>query len=196
MNPDALDILLRLAFLEGVVVTHGAYEHAVMQRPAGILKAGGFRRDLEERLIAALESATPAAPVTVGSYLRDVRSARGLQAEEISRRIGLTGNIYRLLERDRISPLRIPVDAWRKFRRLFNLPAGLLEEMVRRTHQLVFFSPSFRATLARYDGRGKKTGKAAAMEQGARELFSKAGLSLPPEEKKKVDDLVKRIMRD
>jgi hypothetical protein len=98
-----------------------------------------------------------------------------------------------MLEQDRISPLRISVAAWKKFGQLFSISSEVLAEMVRRTHQLVFFRPAFRVTLARYDVRKNKNMKAATLEQATRELYSRAKLALPPEEEKKLNALIDSI---
>ena len=96
-------------------------------------------------------------------------------------------------ERDRISPLKISVDAWKRMRTFFNVPAEELQEMIRRTHQLVFFRPAFRTTLARYDAKKNKAMKASTLEKAASELYTKAHLDLPEVEKEKLERLLKSI---
>jgi len=105
----------------------------------------------------------------------------------------LTETQYRKLEDDSVSPLRISVETWKKLRQFFGLSAEVMGEMIRRTHQLVFFQPSFRTTLARYKERKGKGKKAKALQMAARELYAKAKLSLPEEEERKLSELLKAI---
>jgi hypothetical protein len=84
-----------------------------------------------------------------------------------------------MLERDRISPLKVSLASWKKMRQFFQIPLNVLEDMIRRTHQLVYFRASFRTTLARYDARKNKKMKTATLEKAAEELFARATLPLP-----------------
>jgi len=198
MKRDAIDRLLQLAFLEGTIGTRGAYETSAARKPVEIRASESSRVRLQERLASALGGAIAPqdVPLTVGLFLKGVRSEGALQPQDVVSRLGLSQNIYRMLEHDRISPLKISAEIWKMFRRLFNLPVDEFVEMVRRTHQLVFFRPSFRTTLARYDARKQKGMKASALEQAAVELYTKAQLSLPPEEESKLDALLRSISQD
>ncbi len=195
MKRDDIDILLQLAFLEGRINTRGAYEKSVLRKKVQPLVPNLKRMMLQERLEAALAGGTKAAEVhlTVGAFLRSVRSEQSLRPAEIFSRIGISQNIYRMLEQDRVSPLKISSVSWNRLRAFFDLSADVLVEMVRRTHQLVYFRPSFRTTLARYDVRKKKGVKASAIEQAATELYTKAKLSLPREEEAKLEELLESI---
>ena len=193
MKRDKVDILLQLAYLEGKINTHGAYEKSIAKKgPPGIVSASS-RLALQRRLEAALTSERAEVPLTVGAFLSKVRSEQALHAQQIFSRIGLSQNIYRMLEHDRVSPLKISAETWLKLRRFFDLSADALIEMIRRTHQLVYFRPSFRTTLARYDSRKQKGLKSSTLEKAAAELFTKAKLSLPPDEDSKLNDLLKSI---
>ena len=198
MRRDRVDILLQLTFLEGRINTHGAYEKSVARKLPQPLASSDSRSLLERSLEAALaaKSFQEEATTTVGSFLRSLRSAQSLRAQQIFPRIGLSRNIYRMLEQDRISPLKIPLEAWRRLCQLAKLPPQVLGEMIRRTHQLVWFRPSFRTTLARYDARKQKGMKASTLEKAATELYTKAQLSLPADEKAKLDALLKSILED
>jgi hypothetical protein len=57
----------------------------------------------------------------------------------------------------------------------------------------VFYRPSFRTTLARYDAKKNKAMKASTLEKAASELFSKARLELPSNEREKLERLLKLI---
>lgn len=196
MKADATDILIRLAFVEGKIRTHGAFEEAARKRTSRVKASKASRLALLERLEGALPGASNAAdvPLTVGVFLRSLRSGKALTSPEIFKRLGITRNIYRMLEHDRISPLKIAPEVWLRFRRLFQLQAESLAGMVQRTHQLVFFRPAFRSTLARYDGKAKRSAKSRALEQAAAELYTRADLELPPEETGKLEALL-RIIR-
>lgn len=197
MKPENIDVLIRLAFVEGRINTRGAYEVAARKRTGAVPASSASRIALLERLEGALSGtgAESEAPATVGVFLRSLRSSQSLQAEEILRRLGLSRNIYKMLEHDRISPLRVHPDVWKRFRQLFQLPVDALVGMIRRTHQLVFFRPAFRGTLARYDGRAKRSAKARALEQAATELYTRANLKLPPDEARKLAALLRAIRR-
>ena len=196
MKRDEIDILLQLAFLEGGINTRGAYEKSVLRKKVQSLVPDLKRMMLQERLESVLANGTKAAGVhlTVGAYLRSVGSEQSLRPAEIFSRVGISQNIYRMLEQDRISPLKVSSLSWDRLRKFFDLSADVLVEMVRRTHQLVYFRPSFRTTLARYDARKKKGLKASSIEQAATELYTKAKLSLPHEEEVKLKELLDSIM--
>jgi hypothetical protein len=198
MKPDVVDLLLQLAFLEGKITTHGLYEQTVAQRRPIVQPTDAARNALLQQLEAALASSrsSATAPLTVGAYLRGLRRHQALQPQEVFSRLGITSNIYKLLEHDRISPLKISLDSWRKIRRFFQIPVAALEEMIRRTHQLVYFRASFRTTLARYDSRKKKKIKVATLEKAAEELFARATLPLPKKEQERLDEFLSALAGD
>ncbi len=194
MKKDPIDLLLQLAYLEGEITTHGLYEKTAGKRVAGRLADDASKGKLLQKLEAALESRSARnAPLTVGGLLRKLRKERALHAKEISSRLGISPNIYRMLERDRISPLKIRVEVWKKLRTLLQVSSDSLAGLIRRTHQLVWFRPSFRSTLARYDARKNKALKASTLQRAAEELYAKASLPLPPEEEQRLMELLKAI---
>jgi hypothetical protein len=195
MKQDPIDLLLQLAFLEGEITTHGLYEKLAAERRLPHRSLDRAKLALLQQLEAALArtSVRDLSPLTVGAYLCRMREERSLRPQEVSSRIGIPSNIYKMLEHDRISPLKISIEAWRKLRQLFQTPRDALETMIRRTHQLVFFQASFRTTLARYDARKKSEKKAATLRKATEELFARAALSLPPREQKKLDALLKAL---
>jgi transcriptional regulator with XRE-family HTH domain len=192
MSHDHLDKILQLAYLEGAITTHGAYERAVLTRDGqGIPFDAG---DIVGQLVAAQR--TLRVSQTVGVFLKATRSLQTLSPQEVFSRLGISRNIYAMLEEDRISPLKVQAEVWRRLGTLFGVSSIDLGVMIRKTHQLVFFRPAFRTTLARYR-RGKDTRqKRTALEQAARELFLKADLKLPSEESKRVESLIKVIAGD
>ena len=198
MKRDAIDALLQLAFLEATITTHGLYEQTVAKKKPVVGTSAASQAALQKKLEAALISreVTGEVPLTVGAYLRRNRAGQSLRAQDIFSRLGLSANVYRMLEQDRISPLRIHVESWKKLRQFFHLSTDALIEMIRRTHQLVWFRPSFRTTLARYDARKNKAMKASTLEKAARELYTKAALPLPPEEEKKLTSLFTAISEE
>jgi len=194
MKRDPVDRLIQLAYLEGIITTHGAYEKSVVARNPRTVATPAARAALLQRLEKALaQKALETTPLTVGVFLRKVRFEQSLRPQQIFARLGITQNIYRMLEEDRLSPLKVPAAAWKKFGPLFSLSADALVDMVRRTHQLVFFQHAFRSTLARYDGRKNKAMKAATIERATKELYARAQHVLPPEEEKKLDALLRSI---
>lgn len=191
MNNQPVDELLRMAFLEGVVHTRGAWERAVARRTGLVTVPPDRAALLEERLVHAMAGSIRAELLTVGTFLRHTRTQAAGDAETAAPQLGLTRNIYRLLEHDRISPLRISPEVWRRLRSRWNIPCAVLEGMIRRTHQLVFFRPSYRATLARYRPAGGSGRRSAAMQKAATELYARALLQLPPEEEKRLQELIR-----
>lgn len=194
MKRDRVDKLLQLAYVEGQIRTHRAYEQSVLRKRPGLKLSGVSKALLQQKLEKALDSkAQKSVPLTVGTFLKGIRSEQVLKSREVFSRLGLSQNIYRMLEEDRISPLKISVESWTRLRTFFNLSVDDLVEMIRRTHQLVFFRPAFRTTLARYDVRkGKKT-KATTLERAATELYTRAKLDVPDNEKRQLDELIKSI---
>ena len=197
MKRDPVDMLIQLAFLEGEVTTHGLYERMVTKRKPAATTSAEARQKLLVILEGSLQDRKKILdiPLTVGSFLKKVRVERSLKSQEISLRVGLTPNIYRMLEEDRISPLKISVGSWKRFRLLFELSMDKLEEIIRRTHQLVVFQPSFRTTLARYKERKGRGKKSQALKGAARELYTRAKLPLPEKEERKLSDLIKGISK-
>ena len=195
MKKNQIDTLLQLAYLEGLVKTRGAYEKWVAKKKPSAVGDPGARASLLHRLETALEgkSVHVTEPLTVGAFLKQVRRGQAIRQQEFFSRLGLTQNIYRMLEQDRLSPLKVPPAAWKKFAQLFNLSTDSLAGMIRLTHQLVFFQPAFRSTLARYDGRKNKAMKAATLEKATKELYTRAHLALPPEEERKLSALLQSI---
>lgn len=190
MKHDIPEELIRIAFLEGRVRTHGAYEKKLARRITAA-KPSKAPADLLTRLEQALAPRSDA--LTIGAFLRSIRTEQSLKAQEIFSRLGFSRNIYRMLEQDRISPVKISVEGWRRFRQFFDLPAEAFAEMLRRTHQLVWFRPSFRTTLARYDQRKNRRVKASSLEMAATELYTRARLPLPPEEQVKITRLLEAL---
>lgn len=194
MKHDRTDKLLQLAYLEGEVRTHKAYEKAVSARGVTGKTSEASKLALVRRLEQALESrAQQEVPLTIGAFLKDVRARQSLRAQEVFTRLSLTQNIYRMLEEDRISPLKISVQSWKRLCTLVDLSLDDLADMIRRTHQLVFFRPAFQTTLARYDRRKKNGTKAATLEKAAVELYTRARLDLPHDERAKLNELIKAI---
>jgi transcriptional regulator with XRE-family HTH domain len=194
MKHDIVDKLLQLAYLEGAIATRRGYENSVARKTPAVVVSPEKQRSLMARLEQMLEGAKQSdTPLTVGAFLQKARTDASLQSEEIASRIGLSSNIYRMLEHDRISPLKVSVDAWRRLRVLFSISVDELAALVRRTHQLVFFRPAFRTTLARYDARKSAGKKSVTLEKAAAELYTRAKLKLPKEEMARIEKLIGEI---
>lgn len=198
MKRDRVDILLQLAYLEGLITTHGLYEMAVAKRKLHVAASPESTERLQRRLEEVLRARIAGQPeaMTVGLFLRERRKEQALRPQAISSRLGISPNIYAMLEHDRISPLKISVDVWRKLRELFRLSTEEIIVMIRRTHQLVLFRPSFRTTLARYDSRKNKAMKARTLRQAAEALYASAALDIPQSEKQKLEALFSALRKD
>jgi hypothetical protein len=198
MKNDALDRLIRLAFLEGTIQTHGAWETNAARMAVRTHATPAVRQRLIGRLEAAL-GAPPAhdvLPETIGSYLRRTLGGKAAGLRSLATRLGLTEATVRLLEQDRISPVKVSAERWRAFMQTFSLGATEFAGMLLRTHQAVVFRPAVRTALARYRGgstRGGKGGKSVALEGAAAELYTRAGVPLPPAEEKKIRKLIEEI---
>ncbi len=193
MRNNLVDTMLQIAWLEGWVNTHGAYEKAVTKRKVPAYISESTRENLVKRLESALEATRPLPPLTVGLLLRGARTGRGLRPQEIFSRLGVTQNIYQLMEQDVISPLKIPVAVWKKAIQLLSYPVDEMTEILRRTEQLVFYRPAFRGVLARYND-GKKPGlKRSTLEKANSELYAKASLPLPEDREAKLKILISKL---
>lgn len=191
MIRDRLDLLLQLAFLEGVITTHGLYEIVAGKRKPRVKASEAAKEVLEQRLEQVLVRRTKEQerPITVGAFLSSLRADSRLQPREVASRLGVSLNVYKMLERDRVSPLKISVEGWKKFRMLFRLPTDELIAMIRRTHRLALFRPSFQMTLARYDKAKNVSMKRTDLRRAAEELYARADLVIPQSEQRKLDAL-------
>jgi hypothetical protein len=77
--------------------------------------------------------------------------------------------------------------------KVLNMSPDDLAEIIRRTHQLVFFRPSFKGVLARYSSRKKKSMKTPDLEKAYSEMYARAELSVPFDEQKKLDALLENL---
>lgn len=196
MKRDRVDLLIQLAFVEGEITTHGLYEKVVARRKVTEHSSAPAKARLLQRLEAALlQREEKAPPFTVGGVLRRVRRRHALRSLDISSRLGIRPNMYRMLERDRLSPLKISAESWKRLLDLCQIPFDELEKLIRRAHQLVYFRASFRTTLARYDGRRSRGKRALILEHAAEELYAKAELSLPAKEQEKLTLLLEAIKK-
>ncbi len=191
MKNERVDTLIQLAWLEGWISTHGAYEKAIVKRNTQTLVSPNSRVALIERLESVLAETKAETPLTVGALLRALRTEHSLRSKEIFSRIGVTQNIYRMMEQDTISPLKISLEVWKRLIALLNLSVDELAEMIRRTHQLVFFRPMLKGVLARYSSRKKKKSmKTSILEKAYSELYAKANLDLPEAEQRRLNNLI------
>jgi len=197
MSGEFFDLVLRIAYLEGAVDIHGAYEREVQTRVAVEPVPEASRALLIRRLENAQSLAAPVRdlPLTLGAFLRRASRTLPRGGADLARRIGVSRNLFRLLEHDRISPLKIPVESWLRFLSFFRLPAAELEVMLRRTHRLVVLQPSYRSTLARYSAGPRGRRKNQILDRAAGELYARAELSVPPDEQARLDALLTSIRR-
>lgn len=196
MKRDKIDLLVQLAFVEGEITTHGLYERIVAKRrPAEHSSATSKARLVHTLAAATARTAETNAPLTIGAFLRRVRIGHTVRSQDVLSRLGIPSNLYRMLERDRLSPLRIPPRSWNRLIAFFQIPFDDLENLIRRTHRLVYFRASFCSTLGRYDHRKGKGKRKTVLEQAAGELYAKADLSLPAQEQENLDRLLDSIRR-
>ena len=193
MKRDRIDLVLQLGWLESWINTHGAYEKAIT-RQKNVSVPPMAREALIRRLELTLATTRPTPPLTIGALLRSVRLERLLRSQEMFSRLGVSQNIYRMMERDAISPLKIPASVWKKLMDLLNYPADELAEMLRRTQQLIFYRPSFKGVLARHRKPGPA--KRSSLEKAQSELYAKAKLQLPEDQEEKLKKLAAQLKAD
>lgn len=186
-----IDTLIRLAWLEGMVNTHGAYERAVLQRKGTFAVAPSGQVQLIERLERAVQERKP---LTVGSLLRSVRSSSKLLPQDVFTRIGVSRNVYTLIEQDAISPLKIPAAVWERLMGLLKIALPDMAMLLRRTVQLTTYRPRFAGMLARYKGaKGGK--KLTALEKAFAELYARADIELPQQHEQALQKLLEELRR-
>lgn len=194
MKRDGVDLLIQLAFVEGRVTTCGLYERTVAKRiPAQCLSADGKTRIAGELHKEVLRRKEREPPLTVGALLHRLRRCRNLRLPEMSSLVAIPPNLYRMMERDRISPLKCSPETWRRIRDLCRIPGNELGQLIRRTHQLVLYRASFRTTLARYDGGRNKKQRSEMLERAAEELYARADLPIPFREEERLESLLLTI---
>ena len=127
--------------------------------------------------------------------MEQLRTRRGMAPREFGKTLGLSASMVHLLERDRISPLKLPLSFWRTLRAVLEIDIAEFSEMIRRTHRLVFFGPAVRGTLARRrkQQRNNDTRGGDALEEAARELLARAQLPLPPAEEARLQKLLESL---
>ncbi|MEK7250194.1 MAG: hypothetical protein AAB209_07190, partial [Bacteroidota bacterium] len=67
MKNERVDTLIQLAWLEGWISTHGAYEKAIVKRNTQTLVSPNSRAALIERLQSVLAETKAETPLTVGA---------------------------------------------------------------------------------------------------------------------------------
>jgi len=184
---DRIDRLLQLAFLEGVISTRGAYEKQVAKKQVTTRQSASSKELVGQRLERELFSLQPVA--TVGSFLLKALESPTLQPRDVSTRLGITANMFAMLTRNRVSPLKISSESWKRFAKLFQVPVDDLIAMIRRTQQLIHYRSSFQMTLARYDARKNKGLKSTTLAQATEELYSRADLPLPDAQLRRLEEL-------
>ena len=197
MKRDKIDLLVQLAFVEGGITTHGLYERTVAKRKPPERSSAASKARLVDILATAMARTRETdAPLTIGAFLWRVRAGHTVRSQDISSRLGITSTLYMMLERDCLSPLRIPPRSWNRLIALFQIPFDDLEKLIRRTHQRVYFRASFCSTLARYDHRKGKEKRKTVLGQAAEELYTKADLSLPAQEQENLNHLLESIRKE
>lgn len=197
MKRDEVDLMIQLAFVEGKITTHGLYERSVAKRiPAQCFSADDKTRVAGELHKEVMRRREREPPLTVGALLHCLRRCRNLRLPEMSSLLAIPPNLYRMMERDRISPLKCSPETWRRIRDLCRIPGNELEHLIRRTHQLVLYRASFRTTLARYDGRRNKKQRSDVLERAAEELYARADLPIPFRVEERLESLLRAISQE
>ena len=204
MKRDRIDIVLRLAYLEGKISTRGLIEKTVLRRVPVVKMSDEATMRLCSRLEIALaerraEDAMKGA-LTLGEYIsNEVKNVsagkRGVLFASLSKITGCTAAQLAGLCREEVSPAAIPANAMNALLRHFAIPKAAAMTLLRNSIRCVAMGPSLASALARYDGR-KGGRKSQTMRKAVRELFVKAEISLTPKEKEDNDDYVERATAD
>ncbi|MBI5474854.1 MAG: hypothetical protein HY961_21140 [Ignavibacteriae bacterium] len=187
MQIESVDTLLQVAWLEGWVQTHGAYEKKVARLLCS--EPSPSRDRMVERLIDAIDNRKSPAPLTIGSMLRSMTDDRRIRVAKVFVHAGMSPNLFLLIEQDAISPLKISVEIWRKMMQMSNVPIDDFAGMIRRTQQLVHYRPAFKDVLARCRS-GQMNAKRQEMEEAYVELYAKAILPIPKSDEMKLKQLL------
>lgn len=187
-NKDqSMNRLLQLAFLEGAITTRGLYEKTVLRRGAEQVIENRSQVTTMRKLFREFDTAGDLHARTAGEFLRERRLQQGLTALAVHRRLNLPLLTYKMLENDSISPFNVPLQSWIKIREMWKVPWEQLDDMIRASHYLMVFRPSYKGTLLRYRKKTSYTYPPDARVSAARELYIRACLPLPPHEKQSIE---------
>lgn len=179
--------LIQLAFLEGAITTRGLYEKAVLQRDESEMMKDRSQSMTLMRLFRGFDEAMDLQVMTVGEFLQKMRLQQGITALTVHRRLSIPLLTYKMLENDSVSPLNISLRSWKKIRDMWNVPWARLENMIRASHYLMVFRPSYKGTLLRYRKKTSYTYPPDARASAARELYLRARLPLPARQKQSIE---------
>ena len=190
----SVDRLIQLAFIEGSINTHGLYEKTVLCR---IEEGGGdgrLRARTVRKLLREIEAAPRSKPPkTIGEFLREMRAQHQISPIAVWRRLNVPVLAYKMLENDSISPLRVPKKTWKHIRDLWKVPWEEMESMIRASHYLAVFRPSYRGTLLRYTRKPGSTYPPDASLSASRELYLRAHLPLSAREILSIENLLSEL---
>ena len=195
MNRTPIDTLLQLAFVEGRTVTRWYYGRSLARRTvAGVCSPASRRRLIRslEGLLKRREVSDFSLP-TVGAFLLTMRAGQSLRPRQIFSRLGLSKEVYQLLEGDRISPLAISPECWRRLRELFSLETERLHGMIRHTHELYYFGPSFVVPVVSSGGRGHRVWNGNVIGRPSLSCSSAEIPALPDDELARLESFLKSI---
>ncbi|MEX2117180.1 MAG: hypothetical protein WEB37_09845 [Bacteroidota bacterium] len=191
VSMHSVNRLLQLAFLEGAIITHGLYEKIVLRRADADHVDNRLRTITMKKLLREIASAAePLPPKTVGEFLSEMRIRRQVSLFAVRRRLDVPMLTYRMIENDTISPLKVPMNTWKRIKDMGKIPWEELEIMIRASHYLAVFRPSYRGTLLRYRRKTSSTYPPDPRLSAARELYLRARLPLPARERQSIDDLI------
>ncbi|MEX1137826.1 MAG: hypothetical protein WEB33_02940 [Bacteroidota bacterium] len=184
--------LIRFAFLEGAITTRGLYEKAVLRRGEAEMKENRSQAMTLRKLFREFDDAGPLYARTAGEFLREMRSQQGFTAAAVHGLLDIPLLTYKMLENDSVSPMNVSLSAWKKIRNLWKIPWTQLEDLIRASHYLMVFRPSYKGTLLRYRKKTSSTYPPDARVSAARELYLRARLPLPRHEQQSIE----RYMRE
>lgn len=179
--------LIRLAFLEGAISTRGLYERTILKREEADIKENPPQVMTLRKLFREFDDAGLPTGRTAGEFLRQMRLRQGLTAVAAHRLLDIPLLTYRMLENDSVSPTNVPLSAWKKIKAMGKIPWAQLEELIRASHYLMVFRPSYKGTLLRYRKKTSHPYPPDARVSAARELYLRARLPLPPFETQSID---------
>lgn len=183
MNMDVIDRLMQIQWSEESGSTR-IYEESALRRHTRIQVSGQSSTRMIRRLKNEVRQGRQCS-LTVGTFLKEMRSARGFSDRDVSARLNIPRTTYHLLEEDGISPFHIEPRIWRKLMLLGGLSMDALERIIRTTCTFHSLAPSLHPGLHRQGLRSARLKKIL--------MSNVAGTLLPSEEQQRVHDLMEQI---
>ncbi len=195
---DPVELILKLAYLDGRVTTRGLIERVVMNSRAQDKVSDAHTKILELRLQNVLEErrlkkATGGA-MTLGQYLlhhiEETEKSLSKGIAIISQNINEPVAKVRKLCNDLLVPTEIDIEHMCKLLSYLRLSRSGAEILIRNSYKYAIMRPSIDSALARYPAVGKRQ-KKQTMLQAVRELCLKSDVILTVEQQHAIESYIR-----